>query len=355
MNWAVIMAGGSGTRFWPESRRRRAKQFLNLFGPKTLLEQTFDRVRKVVPSSRILVFTALDKAASTAKLLRIPRSQVIGEPVGRNTAPCAAWAASLVLRKDPSAVLGIFPADHFIKEEAIFAKVLRIAYAQAEEQGMPVTLGIKPDQPHTGYGYLEIAGKKAAVRGTPVFFLKCFHEKPGFAKARAYFRSRKFLWNAGIFIWRADCLLETTRRELPAVFKAVVRIASGEIPAATVKKIFAKVPRISIDYGLMEKLSGGILAIPVAMGWNDVGSWATLREVLPVDRRGNLSIGNNLLVESSGNVVKGSGRLIATVGLKDHVVVDTGDAILVCPVDKTESIRKIVQALEKKKRTVPFL
>jgi mannose-1-phosphate guanylyltransferase len=348
MNWAVIMAGGSGTRFWPESRKHRAKQFLGLFGPKTLLEQTFDRVKKVIPPSRILVFTALDKAASTAKLLHIPRSQVIGEPAGRNTAPCAAWAASLVLKKDSSAVLGIFPADHFIKDENTFAKVLRIAFGQADESGMPVTLGIKPDQPHTGYGYFEIAEKKATVRGMPVFFLKCFHEKPELARARAYFRSKKFLWNAGIFIWRADCLLETTRRELPAVFKTAVKIAAGGMSAAAVKKLFTKVPNISIDYGLMEKLSGGILTIPVSMGWSDVGSWATLRGLLPVDRGGNLSIGNNILVESSGNVVKGTGRLIATVGLKDHVVVDTGDAVLVCPVSETESIRKIVVELQKR-------
>lgn len=348
--WAVIMAGGSGTRFWPESRKDRAKQFLNIFGRKTLLQQTFDRIKTVVPPSRILVFTAQDKAALAAKLLHIPRSQVIGEPVGRNTAPCAAWAASLILKKDPSAVLGIFPADHLIKDETTFAKVLRVAYEQADREGMPVTLGIKPDQPHTGYGYLEMAGKKVQVGNTPVFFLKCFHEKPTLARARAYVRSKKFLWNAGIFIWRADCLLETTRRELPGVFKPVVKIAAGGGTAASVKKLFSRVPNISIDYGLMEKLSGGILTIPVSMGWNDVGSWATLRELFPVDRSGNLSIGNNVLVESSGNLVKSSGRLIATVGLKDHVVVDTGDAVLVCPLHETESIRKIVAQLKKTNR-----
>jgi mannose-1-phosphate guanylyltransferase len=348
MNWALLMAGGSGTRFWPESRKHLPKQFLDLVGRKTLIEQTFYRIKKVVPASRILVFTAQDKAASTAKLLGIPRSQVIGEPVGKNTAPCAAWAASLVLKKDPSAVLGIFPADHFIKDETAFAKVLRVAYEQAGQEGMPVTLGIKPDQPHTGYGYLEMAAKKASVRGTPVFFLKCFHEKPNLATAKRFFRSGKFLWNAGIFIWRADCLLETTRRELPAVFKSVVKIAAGGLSAAAVKKLFSKVPNISIDYGLMEKLSGGILTIPVAMGWNDVGSWATLKKLLPIDKNGNLSMGNNVLVESSGNVVKGMGRLIATVGLKDHVVVDTGDAVLVCPMSETESIRKIVTELKQR-------
>ncbi len=334
---------------WPESRKVRAKQYLNLFGPNTLLEQTFDRIQKVVPASRILVFTAQDKAASSAKLLRIPRSQVIGEPAGRNTAPCAAWAASLILRKDPSAVLGIFPADHFIKDEAAFVKVLRVAYEQADRTGMPVTLGIKPDQPHTGYGYLEMGQKKTAVRGAPVFFLKRFHEKPKLPAAKKYFRSGKFLWNAGIFIWRADCLLETTRRELPAVFRAVVKIAGGGISAAIVKKLFSKVPGISIDYGLMEKLSGGILTIPVAMGWSDVGNWAVLKDLLPVDKNRNVSMGDNILVKSSGNVVRGSDRLIATVGLKDHVVVDTGDAVLVCPLSETESIREIVIELQKKK------
>ncbi len=350
MNWAVIMAGGSGTRFWPESRKGRAKQFLNILGSKTLIELTFERIRKVVTSSRILVFTAQDKAASTARLLGISHSQVIGEPVGRNTAPCAAWAASLILKKDPSAVMGIFPADHFIKNNVAFTRVLKVAYAEADRTGMPVTLGIKPDQAHTGYGYLEMGARKASIRGTAVYSLKRFHEKPALALAQKYFRSGKFLWNAGIFFWRADCLLETTRRQLPEVFRAVVRITSEWLSATAVRKIFLKVPSVSIDYGLMEKLEGGILTIPAIMGWNDVGSWATLRNLLPVDRAGNLSVGNNLLVESSGNVVRGSGRLIATVGLKDHVVVDTGDAVLVCPLSETESIRKIVLELQKSSR-----
>jgi mannose-1-phosphate guanylyltransferase len=353
MNWAVIMAGGSGTRFWPESRKHRAKQFLNLFGKKTLIEETLSRVKKVVPLSRILVFTAQNKAASTAKLLRIPRSQVIGEPVGRNTAPCAAWAASLILKKDPSAVLGIFPADHFIKDEITFSKILRIAYEQADREGMPVTLGIEPDRPHTGYGYLELGEKKTMACGMPVFFLKCFHEKPKLTQAQKYLRSKKFLWNAGIFIWRADCLLETARRELPAIFRAVIKITNEGLSGASVKRILAKVPNISIDHGMMEKLFGGILAIPAAMGWSDVGSWAALRDLLSVDKNQNLSIGGHILIESSGNVVKGADRLIVTVGLKDHVVVDTGDAVLVCPISETESIRKI--ALELQKRNLHHL
>ncbi len=348
MKWAVIMAGGSGTRFWPESRKHFPKQFLHLLGPQTLLEQTFRRLLKVVPASRILVFTAEEKAGVTAKLLRIPRSQVIGEPVGRNTAPCAAWAASHILQKDPSAVLGLFPADHHIADAGTFTRVLRVAYDQAEKEGVPVTLGIQPDQAHTGYGYLERGAAKATVHETRVFSLKQFCEKPERRLAEKYFRSGKFMWNAGIFIWRADCLLETTRRYLPAVFKTVTKITTDRLSPAAVRRLFQKVPNISIDYGLMEKLQGTILMIPVSMGWNDVGSWAALKGLLGSDGQGNIALGKTLLVESSGNVVKAKDRLVATVGLKDHVIVDTGDVILVCPVHATESIRKIVAALKQK-------
>ncbi|HNX69607.1 MAG TPA: sugar phosphate nucleotidyltransferase [Candidatus Omnitrophota bacterium] len=347
--WAVIMAGGSGTRFWPESRKHLPKQFLNLFGKTTLLEQTFARIQKVVPASRILVFTALDKASSTAKLLGIPRSQVIGEPVGRNTAPCAAWAAAYLLKKDPSAVLGIFPADHFIKDEKTFAKVLRVAYQQAECEGMPVTLGIKPDQPHTGYGYLEMGKKKAGSVGASVFVLKRFCEKPGLALAKKYVLSKKFLWNAGIFVWRADRLLDAVERYLPAVFKTAKALTSKKLSPGRLKTVFGKATSISIDHGLMEKISGGILTIPVSMGWNDVGSWAMLRNLLPQDSARNVILGSVVAVDSSGNFIKSGGRLVATVGLRDHVVVDTGDAVLVCPMSETESIRRIVGRLQKEK------
>lgn len=343
------MAGGSGTRFWPESRKNFAKQYLSLFGRKTLLEQTFQRIIRTVPASRVIVFTSQAKANYAAKLLGIPCSQVIGEPVGRNTAPCAVWAASLILKKDPSAVIGIFPSDHYIKDKKAFTKALRVGYTQADQTGMPVTLGIKPGYPHTGYGYLKMGQKKVLCQGVPVFHLQQFCEKPKLSLAKKYVRSGKYLWNAGIFIWRADCLLETARRYLPAVFNPVVKIASGDVPASRIKNVFQKVPAISIDYGLMEKLSGQILTIPVSMGWNDAGNWAMLTKLLPMDPQGNVSLGKTVLVESSGNVIKSKDRLITAIGLKDHVVVDAGDAILVCPMHETESIRKIVAELEKRK------
>lgn len=350
MNWAVIMAGGSGTRFWPESRSDLPKQFLGLFGKKTLLEQTRDRLLKIVPRERILVFTQKNKVTLTRKLLGLPAAQVIGEPVGRNTAPCAAWAASLVLGKDPSAVLGIFPADHYIRDEKRFARVLRAAYRTAEREGMPVTLGIKPDCPHTGYGYLEMGPKVFASEGVPVHRLKRFHEKPGPAAAKRYCRSGKFLWNAGIFIWRADCLLETARKHLPRVFRTVTAIVNEKIPVGQIKNLFAKLPAVSIDHGFMEKIPGQILTIPVSMGWNDVGGWSALRNLLRKDQKGNAVSGNTLLVDSSDNFIRSKQKLIAVIGLKGHVVVESDDAILVCPVERTESVREIVSALAQTKR-----
>ncbi len=351
MDWAVIMAGGSGTRFWPESRQNHPKQFLNIFGSRTLLEQTFLRIKKVIPTERILVFTQQAKANFTAKLLGLPRSQVIGEPVGRNTAPCAVWAAMRILEKDPSAILGIFPSDHFIQNEKMFGRALRVAFWQAERESLPVTLGIRPDQPHTGYGYLEMGGKNIARQGIPIFRLKRFHEKPDLIRAQKYFRSKRFLWNAGIFVWQAGSLVNATKRFLPDLYRSISEISRGAASASKIKKVFSNIKGISIDYGLMEKMPGKIFTIPVSIGWNDVGSWAALRGLLPLGPDRNLSFGKTLLVESSGNIIKAKDRLITAVGLKDHIVVDTGDVILVCPLSEAESIRKIVLSLKQKKRT----
>lgn len=349
MNWAIIMAGGSGTRFWPESRRNLPKQFLNLFGKKTLLEQTQDRLLTVVPRERILVFTSRSKIALTRKFLKLPAANVIGEPVGRNTAPCAAWASSYVLKKDPSAVLGIFPSDHYIRDGKAFTKALRAAYRAADLTGSPVTFGIKPDSPHTGYGYLEIGAKHSISSDVPIRSLKRFHEKPALATAKKYYRSGKFLWNSGIFIWRADCLLEATRQNLFNVFKTITAIVNEKMSQPRITSLFKKLPSISIDHGLMEKMHGQVLTVPVSMGWNDVGGWAALKNLLPKDAKGNVVSGRTLLIDSTGNYLKSGGKLIAALGLSNHVVVETDNAILICPLDQTEAIRKIVSELERRK------
>ncbi len=347
MLWAVIMAGGSGTRFWPESRRKTPKQFLRIFGKKTLLEQTVLRLAKTIPLSRVLVITQNDKVSLCRKLLpNVPRAQIFGEPIGRNTAPCAALGAALALKKDPEAVIALLPADHQIEKSAFFCQALQAAEKIAQKEKLPVTFGIKPDFPHTGFGYLEL-DKKFRRGSLPVFRLKCFHEKPDLKKAVAFLRSSRFLWNSGMFIWRADELLKATAEHLPQADRVLKKILASDFEKG-MARFYAGMPNISIDYGLMEKMRGKILAIPVDLGWNDVGGWQALADLWPKDQNQNVTIGKTLLIDSEANIIKGGKRLVALLGMKDCVVVDTPDAVLVCPKSKTESIRKVVHALKLK-------
>lgn len=348
MDWALIMAGGQGTRFWPESRAKKPKQFLQLFGKKSLLEHTVSRLKGVVPASRILVVTQAEKVSLVSRLARIPKKNIIGEPVGRNTAPCAALIAAQILRKDPEAVLAILPSDHHIAKEPLFRKLLKTAFATASKKRMPVTFGIKADFPHTGYGYLETASFVRRQGGFKIYHLKAFHEKPDQRRAEKYLKAGNFYWNSGMFVWRADELLKTAKQYLPVAYAGAVKIAAAGCSRAAMKS-YHRMPNISIDYGLMEKLRGKILTIPVDMGWSDVGDWKVLSGFWSRDRDGNTVRGNSLAIESSGNVVRGGRRLIALLGVHDHVIVDTDDALLVCSKHKTESIRKIVDQLKLKK------
>lgn len=351
MLWAVIMAGGVGSRFWPESRRKMPKQFLPLLGSKPLLVETIDRLRGVIPPSRTFIITQRDKVKLVHQLAPlVPRSQVIGEPVGRNTAPCAAIAAALALQKDPDAVISLLPADQRIKKAGAFRQALRAAYQAAQDSGNPVTFGVRPSYPHTGYGYLEIDRLEQRHARFPVYRLKRFHEKPNHVKAVRFCRSRRFLWNSGIFVWRAQSLLGNVRRYLPRVHRWTVHITQKNF----VKRMaasFHRMSNISIDYGLMEKMRGKILTIPVELEWNDVGGWRSLQAVCRRDKQNNVLFGKTLVVNSSGNVVRAGKRLIALVGLRDHVVVDTEDATLVCALDQTEAIREIVRQLKQRKWT----
>lgn len=346
MNWAVIMAGGRGTRFWPESRNATPKQFLALFGSKTLLEQTADRLSGIVTRDRIVVVTQQSKTALVKRLLKIPSSQVIGEPVGRNTAPCMILAAEQILRKDPDAVISLLPSDHHIANPGIFKRSMKAAYQAARTTELPVTFGIRPSGPFTGYGYLEMGPVLQKTEGFPIHRLKAFHEKPSREKAVRFLKTGRFLWNSGMFVWRADRLLDAAREHLPEAYDLAVRIA-GKKFEVNMKRLFPKMPNISIDYGLMEKMKGRILTLPVDFGWSDVGGWNALSELLSRDKDGNVCIGKSVLVRSSGNFVKSPRKLVALVGMKDFVVVDTPDALLVCPKSETESIRDVVEQLKK--------
>lgn len=349
MLWALIMAGGSGTRFWPESRAQKPKQFLTLFGKKTLLEQTLERLAGVIPSTRMVVITNESYTAQVRSLSKLDPSRIIGEPVGRNTAPCAALGAALAFEKDKDAIVALLPADHRIGKPDVFKMALKAAAAATQETGEPVTFGVKPTFPHTGYGYLEMGGQIMTHGGVPVYRLKQFHEKPDLKKAAKFVKSGKFLWNSGMFVWRADRLLEATRQFQPEIYKRVQKIIHSNLKAA-MKKEYPAMPNISIDYGLMEKLSGKILTLPVDMDWRDLGGWNAFAELWPADLRGNILHGQTVLHDASGNIVKSDpNKVIALLGVHDLVIVDTPDALLVCPKDKTESIRDIIAALKTKK------
>ncbi|MBN1687915.1 MAG: mannose-1-phosphate guanylyltransferase [Candidatus Omnitrophica bacterium] len=350
------MAGGSGTRFWPESREKKPKQFLQIFGKKTLLEQTVRRLKGIIPNSRILVVTQEDQVSCVKKLLRLPSAHVIGEPIGRNTAPCSALAASVILKKDPEAVLAILPSDHCISKEGVFERAVKAAYGIAQKTHLPVTLGIRPTFPHTGYGYLEMDRLAGQYGGCAYYRLKRFHEKPSLKKAKLFLRSKRYLWNSGMFFWRADELLMAADRYLLGIARLIQKITAGNVKKG-MHQFYAKLENISIDYGLMERMKGRILTIPVDLGWNDLGGWQgfadlCLKENPPErwkkDKQNNVWLGNVLSVESKGNIVKAEGRLVAMVGVENYAIIDSRDALLVCPKEQAESVRKIVQALKAK-------
>ena len=348
MLWAIMMAGGAGTRFWPESREKNPKQFLPLFGRRTLFEETLQRIQPLIPQSRVIVVTQKRYESQVRKLGKIPTAQIIGETVGRNTAPCVALAASFIIKKDPNAVLAILPSDHRIGKPALFRVILRTARVTADRHGFPVTFGMKPAFPHTGYGYLEIEKLFEKMKGRPVYRLKRFHEKPALSRARAFLKTGRFLWNSGMFVWRADQLLEATRLYLPKVWRIV-----GELSSPRNDKKFAKLyprmPNISIDKGLMEPLRGKILTIPADIEWCDLGGWQAFQDLWPRDSQGNVTQGKQILTAGCrDNLIRGGKRLMALAGVRDLVVVDTEDALLIVSKDKVESLREIVAMLRKR-------
>jgi len=349
MLWAVLMAGGTGTRFWPESREHLPKQFLSLLGAETLIEQTCSRLKPLIPSAQILVVTQHNKQKLVQRLLKdLKPWQIVGEPVGRNTAPCAVLAARLALEKDPQAVIALLPADHLIRKEAVFRSALKAGNAMALKTGLPVTFGIRPATAHTGYGYLEMGALEARKSSFDFYRLKGFHEKPKLAKAKRFFNSGSFLWNSGMFIWKASALLEAAQKYLPESTALAEDIMAAGLQKG-LAKFYAKMPNISIDYALMEPLKGSILTCPVDFGWSDVGSWESLRDVHVSDKEGNISVGDSLFLDSRDNIVKHKGKMVVLLGMQGHLVVDTPDALLVCPADKTQEIRRIVQELKNRK------
>jgi len=332
------------------SREKKPKQLLSIIGTETLLQQTVARVLPLIPREKIFIVTNASLADEIVSQLFTHfggswKSQLIIEPEAKNTAPAIGLAAIHLERIDPEEVMVVLPADHVIQNPKKFLEILLEA-EQAAKQGYLVTLGITPTRPETGYGYIQTG--ESALKNT--FHVKRFVEKPDIQKAKEYLSSSGYFWNSGMFVWKTNTLLQGIEAYLPNLFSSLTEIQKS-IANKTVKKTaelaFSKIDSVSIDYGLMEKASN-VVIIPADMGWSDVGSWDALEEVMPKDSSGNVTIGNVLDIESSNSFLYADRRLVATLGLKDTIVVDTPDATLICSKDRAQEVKKIVSELKKR-------
>jgi mannose-1-phosphate guanylyltransferase len=359
MLYLVIMAGGSGTRFWPESRSAIPKQFLQLAGERTLIQQAADRCRSWIPPERVRVVTNTAHAAETARQLPdLARENILLEPCGRNTAPCIGLAAWQILDTDPDAVLLITPADHLIRPELEFRATVERAVRLIERSPKAsVLFGIKPAYAATGYGYIE---KGEAIGGTEggAVRVKAFHEKPALERAREFLAAGAFSWNSGIFVWRAARIVELLKEFQPAIHAGLERLAARAKAAGrevAVAEEFPKLPGISIDYGVLEPLArrnsaeDSLFVLPATFEWDDVGSWQALPGVLGTDEEGNTISGPTCLIGTEGCVIRSTpDHLLATIGLKDFVVVHTADATLIAPKGDEAAIRKLVALIKER-------
>jgi len=349
--YGVILAGGRGTRFWPRSRKRSAKQVLNVVGRRTLIQSTVDRLAPVIPPQRLWVLTnAHLRDTVVAQLPEVPPEQILAEPAQRNTAPAIGLAAHILHSVDNDAVMGVFPADHVIGKPAGFRAALRAALKGAEAGNLMV-IGVPPRWPETGYGYVEFpqGTQRGALRPVPV---RRFREKPPLAVARRYVAAGNFYWNSGMFFWRADVLLDELRRHLPKTATLLAALPPFADPqfAESVKRSFPLCENISIDFAVLEK-AGRVAGIPAGdFGWNDVGSWNAVYELLSHDARGNAAGPQTVFLDSDDNLVEAGGKMVALVGVKNMIVVDTPDALLVVGRASAHRVGDIVKALEKRNR-----
>jgi mannose-1-phosphate guanylyltransferase len=344
----VIMAGGSGTRFWPASRRMRPKQLLSLVADRTLLATTVDRVRPLAPPERIWVVTSEALAEATRDCLpSIPDDRVLGEPVGRDTAACVGWAADVVSRDDPDAVCLVLPADHVIADEHRFRTAMEVGVAWVEAHGGLLTFGIRPTRPETGFGYLRVGDARGGRDGLTVHELDRFVEKPDEATARSYLEDGSYLWNSGMFAWRAADLRSEIARQLPLLAAGLDRIAAAGAEAGrdVLEQVYPTLPKTSVDYGIMEGAARR-WTLPVDFGWSDVGSWPALGDLLAADPSGVRTRGRVVALDASDCIVVGDRVTVAAVGIRDLVVVATPDAVLVVPVADAQRVREVVSALE---------
>jgi mannose-1-phosphate guanylyltransferase len=340
------MAGGSGTRFWPASRRARPKQFLPVWGGEPMIAATCARLAGLVPWERILVVTAESQGGLVrAALPQLPRENLLAEPAARNTAPCVAFAAEEIARRAGDVLELVLPADHVIHPTSAFQATLVAAAEEAAAADVLVVFGVKPDHAATGYGYIEAGARTGQRRATPVHAVTRFVEKPARARAEEFLASKRYFWNSGMFAWRTSAIRSALRAHAPAIAHGFERVAAGEALA----RVYPELPSVAIDVAVLEKASN-VRMLPIDYSWSDVGSWAALPELHARDREGTfpvLSGGARLVAEdASGCLAYAEGEeVIALVGVRDLVVVRAGNATLVCPRERAQDVKRIVERL----------
>jgi len=352
MMHAIIMGGGQGTRFWPKSTSKKPKQFLALDGKDSMLRTTVDRLTPLIPKKNIFFIGNKNHLSLVSSVLSdLPSENIISEPIGRNTAPCLGLASIYLRKRDPNATAVAVPSDHIITKNKKFLSIVKKSLALASKEEVFVTIGIPPNLPHTGFGYIQ---KSRELKGYSGFYnVKRFVEKPNFATAKKYLASGNYYWNSGMFIFSVNTMLKAIAECLPLMYSLLMRIEAA-IGSKSEKRVlhdlFPEIQSISIDYGIMEKVKNVVIT-EGAIGWSDVGSWAALETVKKKDKCNNIITGNVLHVDSSGNIVEGGESLIALLDVHNMIIVQTDDATLIAPKESSEKVKVIVDNLLKKKQT----
>ena len=359
--FSVIIAGGKGTRFWPLSRAQRPKQLLKILSRKSLIRETVERVVSLCGRDQTLIVTVTEQVEALRKeLSRLPKDNFLAEPEGKNTAPCIGLAALEVMRRNADAVMIVLPADHWVADRTLFRRTLKAAVELAIERNELITIGIRPEYPETGYGYI-IKGKSIASNVAPAdaFRVKEFTEKPTLAMAQRLIRQGA-LWNSGIFVWRASTLLELLARYEPTIAKrldVIHREAKGKSLAdplsalrSAIAREYRKMPSLSIDYAVLEKAGseGRVLTLEGDFGWSDVGSWAAVHRLMSKDAHGIAGNGRWLELGAKNCLIHAPDRLVVLLGIEDAVIVDTPDALLVGDLERSQDVRELVDALNRK-------
>ncbi|SKA03724.1 mannose-1-phosphate guanylyltransferase [Selenihalanaerobacter shriftii] len=345
----LIMAGGIGSRFWPLSRKHQPKQFLNLVDEdQSMIQATVSRISELASHEDIFIATNQDYATDIQmQLSEIPKDNITIEPMGKNTAACIGLAALYIERKDPEAVMVVLPSDHLIKNQERYLEIVEEAAEIAKMEDRLVTIGIKPNHPETGYGYIHYDQKDKLEGNEDIFAVKEFTEKPDRKTAKQFLDQGTYLWNSGMFVWQVSTIRKMFKKYMPKLHQALERMKEAigtESEFEVLTKEFEKLDSISIDYGIMEK-ADDIYVIPGDFGWDDVGSWPALERVREADKAGNVVKGNHIGLETKNSIIQGNGKLITTVGLEDVVIVDTEDAILICDKKKAQDIKKLRKQL----------